>query len=88
MAWTKAKVIGVTIGALLFCGVTTVVVKKGWVAEAEAVAGDDPIAALRAQLAAAGGTSEQIENLVCVDNLKKIGAALSEGAAVPAARWP
>jgi RNA polymerase sigma factor (sigma-70 family) len=81
MAWTKAKMAGIAAGVLLLCGVTTVVVKES--AVGDAIGGDDPVENLRTQLAAAGGTPEQIDNLVCVDNLKKIGAALANGAANP-----
>nr|WP_281721455.1 sigma-70 family RNA polymerase sigma factor [Nitrosomonas nitrosa] len=82
MAWTKAKVIGIAVAAVLLGGVaTTVVVKNGGLSGA--IPGDDPITILRAQLTAAGGTPEQIDNLICVDNLKMLGAALTGRAQVP-----
>ena len=82
MAWTKAKIIGVAAAALLLGGVATVAVKKG--GGSEATPANDPIADFRAKLAAAGGTPAQIDNLVCVENLKRIGSALAAQGQVPA----
>jgi hypothetical protein len=83
MAWTKMKTIGVSVAILLLGGAATTMVVKKESTGGEAAAADDPVARLRTQLAGAGGTPEQIDNVVCVDNLKKIGAALAGATAMP-----
>lgn len=82
MAWTKLKIIGISVAvALLGGGLATVMIKKNVVGGA--ISRDDPVNLLRARLAAAGGTPDQIDNLVCVDNMKQIGAALMKARATP-----
>src|SRR5262245_18044858 len=83
MAWTKLKIIGISVAVVLLGGgLATVIVKKSVIGAA--IPGDDPVDLLRARLASAGGTPEQIDNLVCVDNMKQIGAALVKAGAAPA----
>ena len=76
MAWTKMKIVGIAAVAILLGGVTTVVVRKN--TPGGPFGATDPIAELRSKMAAAGGTPEQIDNLVCVDNLKQVGAAFTQ----------
>jgi len=83
MAWTKLKTIATGAIAVLLCGVTTVVVKNHLAGSAsdEAGASSDPLADLRAKMQAAGGTPEQIDRMLCLDNLKQIGGAARQWAA-------
>ena len=83
MAWTKLKTITIGAIAVLFCGVTTIVVKNHLAGSAsdEAGASSDPLADLRAKMQAAGGTPEQIDRMLCLDNLKQIGGAARQWAA-------
>ena len=82
MAWTKLKTITIGAIAVLFCGVTTVIVKNHLAGSAsdDAGASSDPLADLRAKMQAAGGTPEQIDRMLCLDNLKQIGGAARQWA--------
>ena len=82
MAWTKLKTITIGAIAVLFCGVTTIVVKNHLTGSAsdDAGASSDPLADLRAKMQAAGGTPEQIDRMLCLDNLKQIGGAARQWA--------
>ena len=82
MAWTKLKTITIGAIAVLLCGVTTVVVKNHLAGSAsdEAGASSEPLADLRAKMQAAGGTPEQIDRMLCLDDLKQIGGAARQWA--------
>lgn len=91
MARTSLRTVGIVSSALLLGAIVVTVMPKRKREGATAGAGaplvvtnpygadapaDDPVAVLRGRLASAGGTPEQIDNIVCVDNLKQVGAAM------------
>jgi len=90
MAWTKLKIITIGTAAVLLAGVTTLVVRSHVAGSANDAAepGNDALDNLRKQMQAAGGTPEQIDRMLCVDNLKQIGAAAHQWATAHNGAFP